>query len=299
MLNIGGSRYLAMANAGMLGHAQVAACGFPIARLNCRRKIGNTKITAMYRQKISDQIADQLEGMIADGTLKPGERLPAERQLAERLGISRPSLREAIQKLASKGLLNTRQGGGTFVTESLAHSFSDPLLALLKDQPNAEFDTLEVRKELEGVAAFNAASRATDADRERIWTSYNRMAEVQRSGAASIDKLHVDAAFHLSIIESAHNLVLMHFMRAVQDVLENTISSYLDEFYATPKFVELICQQHEAIVGAVMDRDPQAARDAAKYHLDFAYQSFREFQTQARLSRNARIYSSIYEAGGS
>ena len=70
----------------------------------------------MQRVKLSDQIAEQLEGMIADGTLKPGERLPAERQLAERLGISRPSLREAIQKLASKGLLSTRQGGGTFVT---------------------------------------------------------------------------------------------------------------------------------------------------------------------------------------
>jgi len=253
----------------------------------------------MQRVKLSDQIAEQLEGMIADGTLKPGERLPAERQLAERLGISRPSLREAIQKLASKGLLNTRQGGGTFVTESLAGSFSDPLLALLKDQPNAEFDTLEVRKELEGVAAFNAATRATEADRERIWTSFNQMAEVQRSNATSLDKLHVDAAFHLAIIESAHNLVLVHFMRAVQDVLETTINSYLDQFYATPKFVELICRQHQDIVTAVMDRDPGAAREAAKYHLDFAYQSFQEFQTQARLSRNAQIYSSIYEANES
>ena len=67
----------------------------------------------MQRRKLSDQIAERLEGMIADGTLRPGERLPAERQLSERLGISRPSLREAIQQLASKGLLSTRQGGGT------------------------------------------------------------------------------------------------------------------------------------------------------------------------------------------
>ncbi|MEJ2591253.1 MAG: GntR family transcriptional regulator, partial [Candidatus Thiodiazotropha sp.] len=74
----------------------------------------------MQHPKLSDQIAERLEGMIADGTLKPGERLPAERQLSERLGISRPSLREAIQKLASKGLLHTRQGGGTYVTESLS-----------------------------------------------------------------------------------------------------------------------------------------------------------------------------------
>ena len=252
----------------------------------------------MQRVKLSDQIADQLEGMIADGTLKPGERLPAERQLSERLGISRPSLREAIQKLASKGLLCTRQGGGTFVAETLTTNFSDPLLALLKDQDDAEFDTLEVRKELEGVAAFNAALRATDADRERIWSRYSTMAEVHRSGAGSLDKLKVDANFHMSIIESAHNVVLLHFMHAVQDVLETTISSYLDQFYASPSFVETLCGQHKAMVTTVMDRDPNAARDAAKHHLEFAYESFREFQNQARLARNSKLYSSIFDDKG-
>lgn len=249
----------------------------------------------MQKRKLSDQISDQLEAMIADGTLKPGERLPAERQLSERLGVSRPSLREAIQKLASKGLLSTRQGGGTFVTDNLATSFSDPLLALLKDRPDAEFDTLEVRKELEGVASYNAAQRATDADRSRIWTAYNRMTETQRSDAPNIDKLKVDAGFHLAIVESAHNIVLLHFMHAVQEVLENTVNSYLDQFYATPTFVEQLCDQHKDMVTTIMDRDPTAAREAAKYHLEFAYESFREFQNQARLGRNSRLYSSIYQ----
>ena len=249
----------------------------------------------MQKRKLSDQIADQLEAMIADGTLKPGARLPAERQLSERLGVSRPSLREGIQKLASKGLLSTRQGGGTFVTETLTTSFSDPLLALLKDRPDAEFDTLEVRKELEGVASYNAALRATDADRERIWTAYKQMAATHRSSADSREKLGVDAAFHLSIVESAHNIVLLHFMHAVQDVLENTINSYLDQFYAAPSFVEQICRQHKDMVTTIMDRDPDAARDAAKSHLEFAYESFREFQNQARLARNSRLLTSIYE----
>jgi GntR family transcriptional repressor for pyruvate dehydrogenase complex/GntR family L-lactate dehydrogenase operon transcriptional regulator len=248
----------------------------------------------VQRRKLSDQIADQIEGMIADGTLSPGERLPAERQLAERLGISRPSLREAIQKLASKGLLNTRQGGGTFVADNLSSGFSDPLLALLKDQPDAEFDTLDVRKELEGVAAFNAAVRATEADRERLWARYGHMAEVQQSHAPSFDKLQVDADFHMAIIESAHNLVLVHFMRAVRDVLENTISSYLDQFYAEPKFVAKICNQHKDIVTAIMDRDAEQAREKARHHLDFAYQAFHEFRDQARLSRNSKLYTSIF-----
>lgn len=249
---------------------------------------------AMQKRKLSDQIADQLEGMIADGTLKPGERLPAERRLSERLGVSRPSLREAIQKLASKGLLSTRQGGGSYVTDTLSSSFSDPLLALLKDQPDAEFDTLEVRMELEGVASYNAALRATDTDRARIWTAFNQMVDVQRTDADALSKLKVDAGFHLAIVESAHNIVLLHFMHAVQNVLENTISSYLDQFYASPSYVEKLCDQHKAMVTTIMDRDPDAAREAAKYHLTFAYQSFRESQQQERLTHNSRLYSSIY-----
>jgi GntR family transcriptional repressor for pyruvate dehydrogenase complex/GntR family L-lactate dehydrogenase operon transcriptional regulator len=248
----------------------------------------------MQSPKISDQIADRLEGMIADGTLKPGERLPAERQLSERLGISRPSLREAIRKLASKGLLHTRQGGGTFVTETLTSKFTDPLLTLLKNRPDAEFDTLEVRKELEGVAAFNAANRATETDRDRIWTRYNLMREVQRSQANGFDKMQVDGDFHQAIIEGAHNIVLLHFMRAVRGVLENTTLPYLDHFYTKQRHIEKICAQHEAIVTAIMERDPEAARNQARAHLEFAYQSFREFQRQASLSRNAELYSSIY-----
>ena len=249
----------------------------------------------MQRPKLSDQVAEQLEGMIAAGNLQPGERLPAERQLSERLGISRPSLREAIQKLANKGLLNTRQGGGTFVAENLSNSFSDPLLALVKNQPDAEFDTLEVRKELEGVAAYNAASRATETDRNRIWARFDNMLEVQRSSASGLEKVRVDRGFHLAIVESAHNIILLHFMRTIQDVLENAIHDYLDRFYAETKFLDKICVQHEDIVTAIMDRDPETAREKARNHLTFAYQAFREFKSAASLSRNSELYATLFD----
>jgi DNA-binding FadR family transcriptional regulator len=257
--------------------------------------IGITKKhQVMQPQKLSDQIAQQLEGMIADGTLRPGERLPAERQLSQNLGVSRPSLREAIQKLVSKGLVHTRQGGGNYVSQVLATSFSQPLLELIKDQPDTEFDTLEVRRELEGVAAFNAASRATAADRERIWAHYRSMTEVQRSNAAGIEKLRVDGDFHATVVESAHNVVLVHFMRAVREVLDTTVSDYLDLFYAEPKFVDKICRQHEEIVEAIMDKDPKAARDKSRFHVEFAFHAFHEFKNQAKLSRNSELYASMF-----
>ena len=76
--------------------------------------------------RVSDAVATTLEQRILEGSLKPGDRLPAERELAAELGVSRPSLREAIQKLASKGLLRSQQGGGTYVTGALQAGFLDP-----------------------------------------------------------------------------------------------------------------------------------------------------------------------------
>ena len=106
------------------------------------------------QRRLSDDIVIQLEALILEGSLKTGERLPAERALAERFGVSRPSLREAIQKLVAKGLLVSRQGGGNYVAESLGSTFSDPLLQLLEHKEDAQRDLLEFRHTLEGSCAY-------------------------------------------------------------------------------------------------------------------------------------------------
>ncbi len=111
--------------------------------------------------KLSDVIEQQLEFLILEGTLRPGEKLPPERELAKQFDVSRPSLREAIQRLEAKGLLLRRQGGGTFVQSSLWQSFSDPLVELLSDHPESQFDLLETRHALEGIAAYYAALRSS------------------------------------------------------------------------------------------------------------------------------------------
>ncbi|STT50592.1 transcriptional regulator PdhR [Klebsiella pneumoniae] len=118
--------------------------------------------------KLSDVIEQQLEFLILEGTLRPGEKLPPERELAKQFDVSRPSLREAIQRLEAKGLLLRRQGGGTFVQSRLWQSFSDPLVELLSDHPESQFDLLETRHALEGIAAYYAALRSNDEDRDRI-----------------------------------------------------------------------------------------------------------------------------------
>lgn len=95
--------------------------------------------------KLSDVIEQELERLIVEGTLSPGQQLPPERELAKQFEVSRPSIREAIQRLEAKRLLTRRQGGGTFVSDRIWQSFSDPLLNLLSSHSETQLDLLEAR----------------------------------------------------------------------------------------------------------------------------------------------------------
>ena len=95
------------------------------------------------RRKLADVITEQLESMILDGSLLAGQKLPPERELAEQFQVSRPSLREAIGNLQARGLVERKQGGGTFVSRQLNAAMTDPLMALISGRPETQFDLLE------------------------------------------------------------------------------------------------------------------------------------------------------------
>lgn len=233
----------------------------------------------MKQQRLSDQIAETLEEMIADGRLKPGERLPAERELAVRLEVSRPSLREAIQKLNSKGLLSTRRGGGTFVCDGLEPSFVSPLLALLREMPESRFDVLEIRHALEGTAAYYAALRSTKEDQERIQARYREMIE-NHGSPDPMDEAMADAEFHLSIVEASHNTVLLHVMRGLFTLLQSSIHHNLDKLYTLPRVFDPLSKQHERLMNAIIEGDPEKARSAAQAHLVFVEESLQQMDRE-------------------
>ncbi|GHY01989.1 pyruvate dehydrogenase complex repressor [Vibrio cholerae] len=104
--------------------------------------------------KLSDVIEQELERLIVEGTLSPGQQLPPERELAKQFEVSRPSIREAIQRLEAKRLLTRRQGGGTFVSDRIWQSFSDPLLNLLSSHSETQLDLLEARHALRHLRLF-------------------------------------------------------------------------------------------------------------------------------------------------
>lgn len=222
--------------------------------------------------------------MISDGELQPGERLPAERVLAGQLQVSRPSLREAIQKLNSRGMLTTRRGGGTYVRDDIEPSFVDPLLAMLKELPESRYDVLEIRHALEGTAAYYAALRATEADKERIRQKFEIMISKHGSGDP-MDEARADAEFHLSIVEASHNLVLLHVMRGLFTLLMSSISHNLDKLYTLPRVFEPLSNQHERLMNSVLEGDPEKARQAAQTHLVFVEESLQQIDREAVRNR--------------
>src|SRR5690554_130687 len=135
-----------------------------------------------------DAVAARLEHLILDGVFRPGDLLPSERRMCERLGVSRTSLREGLRILRSKGIIVTRHGRGSEVAPLVAGHDDGPLLHLFRDHPRTLYDLLEVRSLLEAESASLAAERATRADRVLIQRRYEEMVEHVESGRRSEER---------------------------------------------------------------------------------------------------------------
>lgn len=242
--------------------------------------------------KISDVIMDQLESMILEGSLKPGQQLPAERALAAQFSVSRPSLREALQKLSAKGLIVSRQGGGSFVSEKIGSSLVDPLTELFSTHPEAQSDLLEFRHALEGVSAYYAALRCTPADKKRLQACYAALQAAHEQ--KSFEKeTKADAEFHLAIAEASHNAVLLHTMRSLFTLLHKNIYSNLESVYRKRNTRQLIHDQHLVLLESIVAENPEKARAAAHHHLTFVKEAIveqsKDSSRQERAIRRSRV----------
>jgi len=225
--------------------------------------------------RLADSVASELEKRILEGSLKPGDRLASERALALELGVSRPSLREAMQQLVSKGLLSTRHGGGTYVTDRLEAHFVDPWQGMLKDNPLLHRDLLEVRQMLESQAAALAADRATDLDISRLDAAHAAL----EASYARDDLTHcieTDVAFHQAVAEASHNALIGHLTASLMRVIHGHVTNNLVHLHARPQRWSQLHAQHRAIWQAIREHKPQEAALAASEHIEFVRQSIED-----------------------
>jgi len=221
--------------------------------------------------KISDEVYKQLVSLISDGQFKPGEKLPSEREMASDLGISRQSIREALYRAEIMGLIEVRQGEGSFVLSSVRESLKPPLVVLLEEEAGRIFEFLEVRKLIEGWCAEKATAEATAEDLERMAGILERMAT---STPGDSEWEEVDVEFHLSIAAATHNVIAIHIMEA----LKESFGSFFRfrKVLTRPEKKDLLLRHHHEIYRAISQKDPSLAKRKIVDHLNYIAKKIRE-----------------------
>ncbi|MBS2021563.1 MAG: FadR family transcriptional regulator [Deltaproteobacteria bacterium] len=223
-------------------------------------------IQAIGSDRLYRKIAKQLSDLISAGEFAPGQRLPSERELAEQLGVSRPSVREALIALEIEGKVEVRVGSGVFV----AVSKPSPLLAN-EQHGEGPFELISARMIVEGETAAHAASGATADEIEEIRAA---VADLQKLQAAGLPTDPADRAFHLSIARATHNGPLASVVELLWDQGRGKMWRQMEKHFQTPALRAATLRDHRAIVDAIAEGDPEAARAAMKKHLSRVAREF-------------------------
>lgn len=222
-------------------------------------------------KRISDQVFEQIRELIYRGELKPGEQLLPERELASSLEVSRTTVRNAINKLVTLGLLEHRQGQGTFVTIPDGDK-KNPLATILEVDDVTIHDLLEVRLGLECNAARMAALRATPQDVLSLSRALKEMEENVKTGELGNE---ADAAFHMAVTFATKNPVQIHLMRNFYDLLFLGIKRNLSHLWDDPNNIDIVLAAHTKVYEAIANRQPDAAEEAMREHIHYVQEWFR------------------------
>jgi GntR family transcriptional activator of glc operon len=250
----------------------------------------------------SMRVSRHLEELILDGTLQPGDKVPSERLLAQRLKVSRPTIREALKGLRGRGVIETRHGQGSFIIGMLSDVQNEtPLARLYYSHPRLLYDLLEVRELLECEAARLAAERGTEKDFYKITKAYNAMSAEPEAldegtstardiGKSRLYKAQLDHAFHRAIYEASHNPVLVHTLQSLMQLMLNSVMASVSNLYHRDRQKQQIDKHHRQIYNAIIDRKPETAKKAAAEHIRNVRDRMLEIEREEQREERAKIW---------
>ena len=215
---------------------------------------------AVWKGRRYEQVAEQIQRLIASGALSPGDRLPPERELAAKFGVGRSSLRDAIRTLEVMGIVESRHGSGTVVRDLSTDSLVVPLASVLAHKRELVAELLDVRRMIEPALAARAAANATEEELSRLEDILQRQAEKVRRGEPSIEE---DSEFHYTIALAARNSVVLRVLDVLMDLLRESRARSLQ----VPGRTKRSCAGHQRILWAIKRRDGPAAEAAVRKHL--------------------------------
>lgn len=216
-----------------------------------------------------EAVMRRLERSMLDGTYPANARLPAERVLAEQCEVSRNTVREAIQRLAARGLVRIRPGAGVFVTDQLRTGISSPWGQLIADHPAVRDDILEFRRVLEGATAYFAAMRGDEQDRQRIVELLGELERARNADDKAAEAV-ADARLHDAIAHASHNSMFLHLHSSIISMLRQHITmngTGLRELDADVS--DELLRQHRKVCEAICAGRPEEAKAAMQAHIDF------------------------------
>lgn len=223
-------------------------------------------------QRLYRQIAEQLRALITAGEWVIGSRLPAERDLAKQLGVSRPSVREALIAMEVEGWVEVRTGSGVYVLDRTATT-SHARSQATQISPD-EWGPLELIRARRVVEGEIAAVAATLAKRKHIAAISKALTSMKVDADQGVTPLEGDRAFHSAIVESCANTVLIETVQRFWDSRRGPLFERLGGHFETAESWRAAIAEHQAIFEAVRDRNPEAARRAMHAHLDKAHTRF-------------------------
>lgn len=226
-------------------------------------------------KKVYEEIIEQIKKLIVDGKLQPGDKLLSERELSEKLNVSRASVREAFSALEMMGVIAIRPGEGSFVRQVSFEGMLEPLSFILQMEIEDIMHLLEVRKILEVETAALAALRATPEDLEDLHGALNEMLDEVRKGEIGDT---ADATFHFTIAKAANNPVLIKVMNTVSDLMNTSFRSSRQKLFLVENMPAVLYNDHAEICEAIAARNPNLARMKMREHLTMVEDAMRELR---------------------
>jgi DNA-binding FadR family transcriptional regulator len=246
-------------------------------------------IQAVENQRLYRQIAEQLSTLMASGEFPPGARLPSERELAVQLGVSRPSVREALIALEVEGKVEVRVGAGIFVAAARPVAVTNPTT-----EGQGPFELLRARWLIEGEIAMEAARNVRPEELAPVREAVAEMQHRQKHGRNADE---ADRNFHLGIARATHNSALISVVRTLWDQGRGAIWKRMEQHFQTPELLGVVLRDHRAILEALEARDARGARAAMRRHLEHVEHEFNRGWELLKERESARPTANAASAG--
>ncbi|MEH7444069.1 FadR/GntR family transcriptional regulator [Bacillus sp. JJ1122] len=218
------------------------------------------------KKKTYQVIVDKITEFFFAGNLKPGEKLPSERELAGQFKVSRTSIREALRTMELNGLIEIRQGGGSYIkaSENFQSQKEEITAAIIKAETHLVYEMLELRRAIEVESAFLAAKRATSQDLEKLRSALEKMALSAQNTELG---LTADVDFHIAIVEATHNSIFIDLIQTLSEHMKDTIRATRRHRFTDPERHEDTMEEHKEIYLAIASGNADRAKELMEEHI--------------------------------